>query len=236
MLTENSEKKKAKSPRIKAHISILIANLSEKLKATSEDVTVLDKSMVDTFYLHLEFTIKTGGWSINLPFLCNKCGVCCTLDDFLTAGEINAKPEERPEVHTKIKALFDALGEIFEADEEKYDKYIQQTPCPFLDDKSCSIYEIRPTGCRLFPNTAFGMLTQNCEPLNRFKKMRAVLKKGRTSKEKYCFTGTNQAPIKSTEFTEKQYLACLNKLRREGITEDELSFFHIFNRQNKPQL
>ena len=84
--------------------------------------------MVETFYLHLEFKNKKGGWSINLPFLCSKCGVCCTLDDFLTAGEITAKPEEHPEVHAKIKALFEVLGKMWEEDEAKYDQYIHAKP------------------------------------------------------------------------------------------------------------
>jgi Fe-S-cluster containining protein len=191
--------------------------------------------MVETFYLHLEFKNKKGGWSINLPFMCNKCGVCCTLDDFLTAGEITAKPQEHREVHAKVTELFEALGTIFATDEAKYDKYIIQNPCPFLVDKSCSIYEIRPDGCRQFPNTAFGMQTQDCEPLDRFKKMRASLKKGRSFKEKYYFTEKTQGPTESSElikhakFTEKQYQTCINKLRQAGMTNEELALFNFYN-------
>jgi Fe-S-cluster containining protein len=191
--------------------------------------------MVDTFYLHLEFTTKKGGWSINLPFLCNKCGICCTLEDFLTAGEISAKLQDQPEVSAKIKGLFEALGKIFEAGESKYDKYIMQNPCPFLVDKSCSIYEIRPDGCRLFPKTAFGIQTQDCHALNRFKKMRASLRKGRSCKENYYFAGKTRGMEESSElikhvsFTEKQYQSCIDKLRRAGMTDDELALFHFFN-------
>ena len=195
--------------------------------------------MVDTFYLHLKFTSKKGEWFLNLPFLCTKCGICCTLEDFLTAGEINAKPREHPQVHAKMKALSEELGKMFEADEAKYDKYIMHTPCPFLAEKSCSIYEIRPGGCRLFPQTAFGMQSQDCEPLNRFKKMRTALKKGRTSKEKYYFTAKTRGltecnvPIKPAKFTEKQYQTFITKLRQAGMTDDELALFNYFNGQNK---
>jgi Fe-S-cluster containining protein len=195
--------------------------------------------MVETFYLHLEFKNKTGTWSINLPFLCSKCGVCCTLDDFLTAGEVTSKLQERPEVHAKMKVLSEELGKMFEADEEKYDQHITHTPCPFLVDKSCSIYEIRPDGCRLFPNTAFGMLTQDCEALNRFKKMCSAIKKGRSCKEKYYFSGKTLGQsegiqsIKSAKFAEKQYQACINKLRQAGMADDELALFNLFNGQNK---
>jgi Fe-S-cluster containining protein len=194
--------------------------------------------MVDTFYVHLEFGGKNC-WSINLPFLCNKCGVCCTLDDFLTAGKINAKPHEHSEVHAKMKALSEELGKMWEADEAKYDNYIMHTPCPFLVNNACSIYEIRPDGCRLFPKTAFGMLTEDCEPLTRFKKIRAALKKGRLNTETYHFTGESQGttertePIKPAKFTEKQYQTCITKLRQTGITDDELALFNYFNEQKK---
>jgi Fe-S-cluster containining protein len=190
--------------------------------------------MVETFYLHLEFKNKKSPWSINLPFLCSKCGVCCTLDDFLTAGEVNVKPGEHPEVHAKLKTHFESLGEIFETSEAKYEQYIIQNPCPFLVDKSCSIYEFRPVGCRLFPNTSFGMLTQNCEALNRFKKMRSIIKKGKTAKEKFS-QGTNGL-IKPPRFSEKQFQNCIAKLRQAGVTNDELIVFRQINGENKFQV
>ncbi len=194
--------------------------------------------MVDTFYLHLEFKAKSGDWSINLPFLCGKCGVCCTLDDFLTAGEISTKPEEQPEVQAKLKALYDKLGKLLEAGEAKYDDYTMHTPCPFLTNKTCSIYQIRPDGCRQFPNTTFGMQTQDCEALTRFKKQCATLKKGRTAKENYYFTGASKGAtaifqsLRPAKFTEKQYQVCIAKLRQAGITEDELTLFNCFNGHN----
>ena len=192
--------------------------------------------MVDTFYLHLEFKSKKGDWSVNLPFLCSRCGVCCTLDDFLTAGEVKVKPQENSEVQAKLKALFESLGEIFETGEAEYDHYIMHNPCPFLVDKSCSIYEIRPEGCRQFPNTMFGMLTKDCEALNRFKEQRIVLKKDRASKETNHFTSTKGEPIKSVKLTEKQYQTCIAKLRQAGITNAELDLFIQINEKNKTQV
>ncbi len=191
--------------------------------------------MVDTFYVHLEFKNKKGDWSVNLPFLCNQCSVCCTLDYFLTAGEIKAKPQENPEVHAKLRALFESLGLLFEADESKYDEFITHTPCPFLVDKYCSIYEIRPEGCRQFPNTIFGMLTQNCEALNRFKKQQIALKKGRAYKETIHFISTKGQPIEPAMLTEKQYQACIAKLRQAGITNAEVDLFKQINEKDKSQ-
>jgi Fe-S-cluster containining protein len=184
--------------------------------------------MVETFYLHLEFKNKKGNWSINLPFLCNKCGVCCTLDDFLTAGEIKASPQEQPQDHAKLKVLYDELGKLLEKGEAEYNNYVMHTPCPFLTDKSCSIYPIRPEGCRQFPNTTFGMLTPDCEALNRFKHQRAALRKGRNAKETYHFT---TEPLKQAKLTQKQFQNCMAKLQRAGITGDELALLSVFNGQ-----
>ena len=146
--------------------------------------------MVDTFYLHLEFEGKNK-WSINLPFLCTKCGNCCKLEDFLSAGKINAKPEEYPEAHAKLRTLCEELGELWEGNEAKYDEHIMNNICPFLINKACSIYEIRPDGCRQFPKTAFGMESQDCEPLTRFRKMHAALKKGRIDQRELLFQRKN---------------------------------------------
>ncbi len=188
--------------------------------------------MVDTFYLHLEFKNKSGEWSINLPFLCIKCGACCKLEDFLSAGEINVKPEENPKVHAKVKALFEDIGKMWEEDEAKYNKYIEQNPCPFLCDNICTIYEIRPVGCRLFPQTTFGMLTQNCSPLSRFKKQRIALKKSKTARETYHIVKSSES-IKPVKFTENQFQTCIFRLRQAGITDLELTLFNDFNRKTK---
>jgi len=196
------------------------------------------KSMVDTFYLHLEFTGKKGDWSVNLPFLCTRCGICCTLDDFLTAGEIVTEPKKHQGVHWKIETLFDELGKMWADNEAKHDEYIQRTPCPFLVNNICSIYEIRPGGCRLFPKTVFGMQTRDCAALNRFKKQRASLKKGKTCKEIYGFAGKNAGAkldetIMSVVFTEKQFQTCINRLRDAGITDEELKLFSECNEVGK---
>jgi Fe-S-cluster containining protein len=191
--------------------------------------------MTDMLYLHLEFSNKKCEWSIDLPFLCTKCGACCLLEDFLTAGEISAKPEDQTEVHSKVKTLFEELGKMWETDEAKYDDYIAHTPCPFLVNNVCSIYEIRPEGCRLFPKTAFGMQTQDCPALSRFKKQRLALIKGRPHVETFRITNSNEVEetIKPTKLTEKQYLSCIDKLSRAGITLDELALFNCLNGKNK---
>ncbi|MCL1965888.1 MAG: YkgJ family cysteine cluster protein, partial [Candidatus Bathyarchaeota archaeon] len=102
--------------------------------------------MVETFYVHLKFQDRSGDWSINLPFLCNKCGICCTLEDFLNAGEIQGSPESDSGVYAKFKALTVELGRLFERDEKLYEQHIAGARCPFQKGSICSIYAIRPKG------------------------------------------------------------------------------------------
>jgi Fe-S-cluster containining protein len=185
--------------------------------------------MIETFYVHLEFKNKKEQWSINLPFLCSKCGVCCTLEDFLTAGQT----KHDATLDAKIKVLFDELGKRWEANAKKYDDYVFHTPCPFKINNVCSIYELRPDGCRLFPKTAFGMHTQDCPALTKFKEQLEALKKGRAHKGTYHFTNSNNdEQIKPAKFNDKQYQAFTVKLRQTGMTEDELALFKYFNIKN----
>ena len=184
-------------------------------------------SMIDTCYLHLEFEAKSGDWSINLPFLCTKCGVCCKLEDFLTAGEVKALPNH-PEIQTKLQSLYDELGVLLDQGEDKYDDYIMHTPCPFVKDKLCTIYEIRPEGCRKFPNTPFAMLSEDCEALDRFKRQHRALMKNRNAKETFYST---LEPILPAKLTEAQYKKCVTQLKKAGITKDELTLFQSLNKQ-----
>lgn len=184
--------------------------------------------MVETVYLHIEFTTKTGEWSINLPFVCNKCGVCCKLDDFLTAGPAKVTQTENPQLHRRLKEIYEEMGKRWEADQEKYDQYITHTACPFLKDKICTIYQYRPDGCRQFPNTPFGMLSEDCAALDRFKKQQYALCRGRAAKKNFHFT---EEAIKKSNFTEKQYQNCLAKLQKAGITKEELALFAQLNGQ-----
>ena len=192
--------------------------------------------MVETFYAHIEFTDKNGKslWSINLPFLCSHCGVCCTLENFLTAGKINDPEITRPEVYSKFKNITEDLGKIWEKDESKYERHIESAPCPFIKNNCCTIYEIRPTGCKLYPNTKFGIASPDCEALQRFKKQKGALKKGRTCKET-CSSLTMEKKfadqIKPVKCSDKQFEMGIAKLQRVGITVDELSLFFCLNKR-----
>jgi Fe-S-cluster containining protein len=183
--------------------------------------------MIDTVYLHIEYQTKSGPWSLNLPFVCDQCGVCCKLEDFLTAGPAKVNPDENPKLAAKLKEIYEETGRRWEADPDEYERYIATTPCPFVKDKKCTIYQYRPDGCRQFPNTPFGMLSQDCAALDRFKKQADAVCRGRKAKKTYLFTTEPIAPVK---ISEKQHQECLTKLRKVGITEEETTLFESLNK------
>ncbi len=187
--------------------------------------------MIDTYYLHLEFKNKNGIWAVNLPFLCTRCGVCCKLDDFLAAGPIKATSKDQPKIYSDLKALYDMLGELLDKKGQvQYDEYLMHTACPFLKGKLCSIYKIRPEGCRMFPNTVFAMLSEDCKALDRFKRQLRSLKRGRSCTEAFYSTLEQNKPAK---YSQKQYQKCLNQLKQAGITKEELALFQDLNRNKE---
>jgi len=71
------------------------------------------------------------------------------------------------------------------------------------------------------------MLSKDCKALDRFKRQRLALKRGRVSKE----TGHSTTdPIKDVVFSEEQYMICRDKLC-VGATEEELLLFDSLNKR-----
>jgi len=99
-------------------------------------------------------------------FKCQRCGKCCT--------EIGLPYD--PESIFKIAEFFEL--EVDQVIEKYYGKIVEygktwesedakRTPCQFLrsdvDLKSCAIYSVRPSGCRLYPiDTDFGRQGVDC--------------------------------------------------------------------------
>jgi uncharacterized protein len=80
---------------------------------------------------------------------CTQCANCCkTISPTFTKADVkriadskNVKPEDIVEQYLKI-------------DEDNANAFMPKTlPCLFLVDNKCSIYDVRPTNCRDYPNT-----------------------------------------------------------------------------------
>jgi Fe-S-cluster containining protein len=193
--------------------------------------------VVETFYVNIEFLCKQN-WSINLPFLCTGCGNCCNLEDFLSAGKIDLKSEDFPDIHSEIKNLYGELGKTWELDEAKYEEYIKLNKCLFLKSNCCSIYTMRPKGCRLFPKTVFGMESKDCQPLLRFNKMHRALKRGRKTNPTYHFIEIIEPLVEhrsielKAKLTQKQFQKCVGILRKAEMTDKELDLLKFLNDPN----
>ncbi|MCW4005932.1 MAG: YkgJ family cysteine cluster protein [Candidatus Bathyarchaeota archaeon] len=186
--------------------------------------------LIETVYAHIEFLCKTP-WSVNLPFVCTQCGICCNIEGFLTAGKLHGTPETDSEAHAKANQLYQDLGELWRQDPDKYDQHIQTTPCIFQKNNKCTIYPIRPDGCQQFPNTLFGMQSTDCPALNRFKTQLKTLKKGRKTRQTLLYTNQTR-PIKPTKHTQKQHQNTQNKLQQTDHTKEELELFNQLNKNS----
>ncbi len=72
-------------------------------------------------------------------FECDRCCKCCTEMPI----HLNDEALERL-AKLDGDALFDKL------DDNEVDNYLK-SPCPYLNGDTCTIYEIKPTACRMFP-------------------------------------------------------------------------------------
>lgn len=198
-------------------------------------------NIIETFYYHYEIG-HSRKWSVNIPFLCTRCGNCCALSDVLSASrELTGEPTEQQvnELNEKLQPYIDEYYKIPNEkkghfwDKTERDRYLETTKCPFLlEDNLCSIYEYRPIGCRLFPKTSFGMDSEICEALQRFKVYREVLE----DKNKFLgwvhftFKEDSIEPVKMSKW---RYDHCIKKLLKVGMTQDELKLFEKLNERSK---
>ena len=79
---------------------------------------------------------------------CKKCGNCCkSLRPCVTESEIDTL--------SRIDNLtqHDFVTGFVEIDNLEGIKYLKDTPCKYLEDKTCSIYKNRPEDCKSYPHT-----------------------------------------------------------------------------------
>lgn len=123
-----------------------------------------------------------GEWAQGIPFVCKKgCSHCCTqsvtmttlegelisqydqegilLDDFLKNNDNTVNYGRISTLTTNQFARRCLAGEEIEFAEESW----QFLPCPFLHDKSCRIYPVRPFGCRSFGSLLYCLETGSAE-------------------------------------------------------------------------
>lgn len=78
---------------------------------------------------------------------CTKCGNCCkTLRPCVTNKEIET-------LIAIDKVSREYFNEHFtEQDDFEDIKYLKNTPCKYLSNKKCSIYDLRPLDCKSYPH------------------------------------------------------------------------------------
>lgn len=106
-------------------------------------------------------------WSARFPFACQKgCAACCTRSVTMTSLEGQgimahlvragreselAAPDFQPTTNGAARLTTNGFVAAHLRDEAVEEPASwDMRPCPFLDHESCTIYPVRPFGCRLF--------------------------------------------------------------------------------------
>lgn len=79
---------------------------------------------------------------------CKKCGNCCiSLRPCVTDSEIDTLSRIDNLTQQDFTARFVEIDNLEEI------KYLKDTPCKYLEEKTCSIYTNRPEDCKSYPHT-----------------------------------------------------------------------------------
>ncbi len=95
---------------------------------------------------HLDSTVNAlfGFYSAKID--CTQCGNCCSkLKPHIVRNDI------KPLAIVTEKSIGDFKNAFIEVDDEG-DMHFKELPCPFLLDRKCTIYELRPNDCRSYPH------------------------------------------------------------------------------------
>jgi uncharacterized protein len=80
---------------------------------------------------------------------CTQCANCCKTRN----AEFKKADVKRIADFKNVKPK-DIVDQYLKIDEENPTAFLSKTlPCTFLEDNKCSIYEVRPTACKDYPNT-----------------------------------------------------------------------------------
>jgi Fe-S-cluster containining protein len=201
-----------------------------------------NERIIDTFYNHISFK---EGLSINIPFKCDKCGSCCTLNMFVTASDLTGNPtaEAKNAIDDKVSGCAKANPNISWGD----------VPCPFYNRNSCSIHKFRPIGCKHFPSLEYGLPSdkfyfpafprnydigyKRCRAFSRYLHLVSfVIGLNRDYLTETCYTfddsGTPIEP-KLVALPSWRFKKFMVLLKNAGMTTDEEKLFKMLNENNQ---
>lgn len=111
-------------------------NFGFRIFLKSQDTSKVDKIV---YQLNKEITSQID---------CQKCGNCCkSLKPCIKESDIKKFAQ------TMNVSPADFLSRFVEKDTSMESKHLNASPCIFLKNKTCTIYDDRPDDCRSFPHT-----------------------------------------------------------------------------------
>jgi len=140
----HARKHSAKMKRLELNIE-KIAIIGEQKEEENYDFRVFLKGLD---FEHVDKIVHRIDKDVRTQIDCEKCGNCCkSLRPCVTDSEIDTLSQIDNLTH------HDFINRFVEIDKLEGIKYLKDTPCKYLADKSCSIYTSRPEDCKSYPHT-----------------------------------------------------------------------------------
>jgi hypothetical protein len=158
--------------------------------------------------------------TINVPFVCQKCGKCCK-----ELSHVLFDPERRKIIVENGEEIENFLGLSFYETLEEIElntplahltHFIMLNPCPFLKDGKCMVYPVRPNSCRLFPLQA-GDYGVGCSAFERFRRALEHLEPSDSDVECMNMKLENVQKAKPPEYAVKIYLKTATEEEKEAF-------------------
>ncbi|MFO7966911.1 MAG: YkgJ family cysteine cluster protein [Archaeoglobaceae archaeon] len=139
---------------------------------SSEPLEILSPQDIILYQRIKGYYPGVGYFTLNIPFVCQNCGRCCSQIGFpigeailpKIGNHLNITPEDVEERY--LKTGDEDNGRVL-------------APCPFLKYNMCSIYPVRPEGCKFFPLALdFKDYGIGCEGLKRLRELEEKLIEG----------------------------------------------------------
>jgi Fe-S-cluster containining protein len=158
---------------------------------------------------------------IVIPFSCQKCGTCCTVGAYLTAGKADMEA-----VMKHLSMSFEEIKQNFLSPMPK-----REDKCVFLSKENlCLIQSVKPEGCSLFPvMTDFAPTPEGfCPAYKSFTRIfNAVHGRSRLwHAEKEC---SEDMIMPVPTLTKSEFNHFFLKLKKLGLSETEIDSFRKAN-------
>jgi Fe-S-cluster containining protein len=183
--------------------------------------------LIDNRILYNTYTLglMNSRYTINLPFICHQCGICCNWG--YPPPKINENTLHPIRYSNNKNGKNKLMNEMIH-------KLMTSKPCIFYKNKACKIYPYRPKECRYYPLVRVKSEIETNEVLcpgrKRFDEIETVITQQHdvylkeTHHKKICNINTEHSP------TNKQWDETVNNFHTSNPNKKEIKIFLQINK------